>query len=125
MKTIIMIVTVLLFTGCATGKVDSIAGDDLLHQQKAKNPPTVVDVRSSAEYESGHIPDAIHMPWWSVFYRHCDIPSDYDEPFIVYCENGPRSKAAKFGLWMMGYRKIFYLEGDLSAWKRDNLPIEK
>ena len=89
------------------------------------NAPTIVDVRTESEYESGHVPGAIHLPFYSVWTRHDDIKGSSKDRVVVYCEHGPRAGLAKFGLWTMGFENIVYLEGHMSGWKEQKLPMEK
>lgn len=121
----VMLAAALLLTGCAAGNSNSISKFELFHQIQSDSPPTIVDVRSSMEYEAGHIPGAINIPWWSVLSRHCNVPSAHEEPLIIYCKHGTRAKLAKLGLNMFGFQEIFYLEGHMPSWEQENLPVEK
>ena len=85
---------------------------------------TIVDVRSSGEYESGHVPGAIHIPYWAMLTRHSEIPTGHDEPVVIYCEHGPRAKLAKLFLKMAGFDQVVYLTGHMSSWRKAGLPVE-
>jgi rhodanese-related sulfurtransferase len=115
----------LFLISCAAGKSDIITKNELTDQIQSGAPPTVVDVRSSDEYTEGHIPGAIHIPYWAVFTRHSKIPSTHEEPLVIYCEHGPRAKLAKLAFRIVGFQEIRYLEGHMSSWKAENLSIEK
>jgi len=121
----VMLAASLFSTSCAAGKRDMISKLELTDQIKSGSPPTIVDVRSSDEYEAGHIPGAIHIPWWAVFTRNSKIPSTHEEPLVIYCEHGPRAKLAKLAFRIVGFQEILYLEGHMSSWKEANLQIEK
>jgi len=94
----------------------------LIRQDKA---PVIVDVRSGFEYRSGHVPGAIHVPFWSVLTTDKLDTIDKNQRIVVYCEHGPRAGMAKFGLWMTGFEHIDYLAGHMMAWKKAGLPMEK
>ncbi|MFZ5570076.1 MAG: rhodanese-like domain-containing protein [Thermodesulfobacteriota bacterium] len=113
-----------LTTGCATGAPGEIPGPILLERIRAGNPPVIVDVRSAAEYEAGHIPGAISIPFWAVLSRYDRVPATPDQPIVIYCEHGPRAVLAKPAFRLVGFREILYLEGDMQAWKTGNLPLE-
>ena len=99
--------------------------DQLLEKIQKHTAPAIVDVRSTSEYQSGHVPGALHLPFYSLWSRHTEIKGTTEDPIILYCEHGPRAGIAKFALWTLGYTNIGYLDGHMSGWKEHNLPIEK
>ena len=115
----------LLLSACAGNGNSHVSPDELLTSMNSGNAPTIVDVRTESEYESGHVPGAIHLPFYSVWTRHDDIKGSSKDRVVVYCEHGPRAGLAKFGLWTMGFENIVYLEGHMSGWKEQKLPMEK
>lgn len=114
----------LLFAGCSSMKTH-LSQAELLSMMESDSAPTIIDVRSKMEYESGHLPGAIHIPFWMAYYLKDRIPTGPEEPLLLYCEHGPRAGVAKFGLTLAGFKKIFYLEGHMISWKKAKLPIEK
>lgn len=53
----------------------------------------VVDVRTKAEYESGHIPGSRHIPLTELSSKIAEIKS-WDKPIITCCASGVRSASA-------------------------------
>jgi len=102
-----------------------MTGKDLAKRLKTKTPPCVVDVRSIFEFRSGHIPGAIHSPFWRILFRMAGLPQDKQSLVIVTCEHGPRAQMAKSLLSFTGYKRVDLLEGHMSAWRRAGLPLEK
>ena len=49
---------------------------------KSRNP-VIVDVRSRAEYERAHIPDALSIPLAEIQTRFHELPRDVE--IITYC----------------------------------------
>jgi len=97
-----------------------------LHQlMTSKKAPTVVDVRSGIEFRSGHIPGAIHAPGLKILLRTAPLPTDKNGPLVVTCEHGPRAQLALALLGWLGYRNTVLLEGHMSNWRRERLPLEK
>lgn len=121
---IILLVLSVFLLGCSGSGANNITGDKLAEQTGSDAPLTIVDVRSSDEYNSGHVPGAIHIPYWSVFTRHSSIPSAPDEPVIIYCEHGPRATLAKLGLRIVGFTQVVYLTGHMTSWRKAGLPVE-
>lgn len=101
-----------------------MAPDGVLASISAGTAPVVVDVRTRREYDSGHVPGAIHIPFYSLLARQDEIPGSRDEPVVVYCEHGPRAGVAKLALRLAGFKDVRYLDGHMSGWKERRLPTE-
>ncbi len=112
-------------TACATGSTPShLPPDALLASIGAGTAPVVVDVRTRREYDSGHVPGAIHIPFYTLLVRQDEIPSSREAPVVVYCEHGPRAGVAKLALRLAGFKDVRYLDGHMSGWKERGLPTE-
>jgi rhodanese-related sulfurtransferase len=101
-----------------------ITAADLNELIKTGRTPVIVDVRSSREYKAGHVPGAIHLPFWLAFARADDIDAPKDELVVVYCAHGPRAGIGKAALSLEGYTQIRYLQGHMSGWYKAELPVE-
>lgn len=98
---------------------------ELIKRMKTENPPIVVDVRSGAEYNSGHIPGAVHVPGWKILLRLGDLPADKSRELVVTCEIGPRAQLAMGMLHTVGYKNVTLLDGHMSRWRQSGLPLQK
>lgn len=108
----------------AAGCADHVSRTELLERIRAGDAPVIVDVRSQGEYREAHVPGALHVPFYSVAGRADELPASGDEPVVVYCEHGPRAGLARAGLWLAGVGPVVYLEGHMSMWKEEGLPVE-
>ena len=62
----------------------------------------IIDVRTKTEWDEGHHPEAIHLP-----YEHIgEYKGDKDKSIIVYCTTGRRATIAKQKLEETGYTKV-------------------
>lgn len=93
---------------------------------KADNTPfLLIDVRSEKEFADGHVPQAINIPLDKIA-AHPDILNiSKDMPIILYCRSGYRANKAGNILWQNGYTNLRHLKGDMLAWEKSGLPIEK
>jgi len=82
---------------------------------------TVVDVRSAAEWATGHLPGAIHIPLGYLTRRASEIPAG--RPVVVQCQSGGRSAIAASLLERAGLRNIANLSGGITAWAAAGLPL--
>jgi rhodanese-related sulfurtransferase len=85
----------------------------------------LVDVRSQAEFDSGHILDARHLPQEQVAQAAETLKRFKDKVVITCCESGMRSGAAARVLTTQGFTKVVNLRGGLQAWRTESLPLVK
>jgi adenylyltransferase/sulfurtransferase len=71
----------------------------------------LVDVRTLAEFEVGHLPGAIHGPLDDILQDKFSPPPDRD--IVFYCQAGNRSRACLQHLLQSGHTRIFHLVGGL------------
>jgi rhodanese-related sulfurtransferase len=109
---------------CSFASSPAISGESLARQIASDDAPVVLDVRSDSEYEAGHVPGAIHLPFQSVASRHEELSIDKDRTVVVYCAHGPRAAWAGRALRKAGYTDIVYLAGHMSAWEGAGRPLE-
>ena len=76
----------------------------------------LLDIRSTKEYEAGHIPGAVHVPLSDIGDKVKKLKKDKE--LVVYCNNGSRSIWAIKRLMGMGYKNLYNLKGGYDAWKR-------
>ena len=62
---------------------------------------TVIDVRSEAEWNTGHLEGALHIEWQDILQISPDISKD--EQIYLYCRSGNRSEKATKILLEAGY----------------------
>ena len=85
----------------------------------------VLDVRDDAEFASGHITDAKHIPLAQLDARVGEIRKFKDKPILVYCQSGVRSSKACDILRKHEFSKVHNLQGGLAAWIQAKLPVVK
>ncbi|MCX7819579.1 MAG: FAD-dependent oxidoreductase [Kiritimatiellae bacterium] len=75
----------------------------------------ILDVRSPAEFESGHIPGARNLPLGELRRRLGEL--DRDQPVRLYCKVGFRSYLAYRVLVQSGFRDVATLAGGLTTFR--------
>jgi len=66
----------------------------------------VVDVRTTAEWNTGHYPSAIHIPASKLSETNLISPADH---ILLYCNTGTRARKAAEKLQAMGYKNVHYI----------------
>lgn len=85
----------------------------------------VLDVREDAEFATGHIPEARHIPLGQLAARTSELDAWKDKPVVVNCQSGMRSANACSLLRKQGFNKVFNLSGGFAAWQAAKLPATK
>ncbi|HEX4995118.1 MAG TPA: rhodanese-like domain-containing protein [Methylomirabilota bacterium] len=112
--------------GCASASTpDRVTPEALLASIGAGTAPVIVDVRTRREYEAGHVPGALHVPFYTLLVRQDDIPGPRERVVVVYCEHGPRAGVARFALRLSGFTDVRYLDGHMSGWKERGLLLSR
>lgn len=93
--------------------VDADRAELLISQQAL-----VLDVREPAEFQLGHLPNAVNVPRGVLEFKvgnHPDL-SDSERNILLYCKNGGRSTLAAFTLKQMGFTQVEMLIGGFDGW---------
>lgn len=86
-------------------------------QQKMKAPDAVIlDVRSSAEFSSGHIPGAKNIDVMSGAFASNIANLDKSKTYLVYCRSGARSARACGMMEKAGHTQVFNLASGIMGW---------
>ena len=108
----------LLRPGQEVGAVEAV---QLINRRDA----VVIDVRDAAEYKSGHITNARHIPEGEIDSRMKELEKVKSKPIIVSCARGNRSLNVANRLRKLGFAEVFSLRGGIAAWQAASMPLEK
>jgi len=82
-----------------------------------------VDVRSSAQFEKGHILDARNIPQGELEQQQAALEKLQDRGILLYCDTGSSAPKAAQKLQSLGLKGVKTLRGGLNAWRAENLPV--
>lgn len=120
-KTIFIAIISLFFQACDSQetKLRPIEFSKKLNEFSTKN---LVDVRTKAEFDEGHIDFAENIDWNGEDFE--DFISRYNRnaPLFLYCLSGGRSSNAAKKARSLGFKKVYELDGGMMAWRSANLP---
>ncbi len=93
----------------------------LLNHEKA----LLLDLRTNADYASGHILNARNIPAAELENRQKELQKHKSAP-IILCSSRD-SEGAKAGriLKFAGFEKVYSLKGGLEAWRNASLPVTR
>jgi rhodanese-related sulfurtransferase len=78
-------------------------------RQFLKQGALVIDVRSAAEFQSGHLPRAVNLPLDELRAGIAQHAPDKGQVLLLHCLSGTRSAMARQRLKRMGYTQVFNL----------------
>lgn len=73
--------------------------------QLVKNGAVIIDVRTKAEYQQGHIKNSMNIPLNNLSNHYSKLKKD--QPIITCCASGMRSAQAKNILQANGFTQVF------------------
>ncbi len=89
-----------------------------------KGKAVLVDVRTPAEYASGHIAGSVNIDWTASDYEARFATLDPKKPVLLYCHSGGRSEQAKEYLEEKGFA-VKHLTTGFMGWKKAGYAVEK
>lgn len=84
----------------------------------------VLDVRPKKEFDTGHIVDALNVPYEKLVSRINELEKYRDKTLIVVDSIGQHAGAASLELKKAGF-EVARLSGGIVGWRGDNLPVVK
>ena len=112
-KLIFIILAMMLLTACGQNRENNreAAYVNITAQQAKEIMDTetgyvILDTRTQEEYDEGHIPGAILIPYDEILQKAEGVLADKDQLILVYCRSGRRSKLAAEDLVKLGYTNI-------------------
>ena len=76
----------------------------------------VIDVRTQDEFDAGHIPGAISIPYEEVASKAPRMIRNKEAKIFVNCSSGFRSRIASLTLNKLGYTNVFDI-GSIREWR--------
>ncbi len=83
----------------------------------------IVDVRSAAEFSSGHLPQARHFDIAELAAKAPTLNKNKKTPLVLVCQTGQRAQKAQTLLSAAGYAEVRVLFGGLNAWRKAGMPV--
>ena len=109
--------------GRPVSRLEQIDPDQLAARLEADDELVVLDVRDASEFSSGHIPEAVHMPYGEIGERAGEL--SVERPIATVCSGGKRSGLAASLLQREGFKQVIHVgKGGVGTWKRAGHPID-
>jgi len=120
------------YTPCDSTTVpdcDSLVSLEQAYALFLKGGAIFVDTREEEEYDEGHIPGAINLPFefWDDYWQYVEPELDPEKEIIAYC-GGFDCELSLFAareLKYLGYEKSYIFFGGWPQWVEAGLPAEE
>ncbi|MCX7729361.1 MAG: rhodanese-like domain-containing protein [Bacteroidia bacterium] len=119
-----LILTSALLVACAqNANFKTVSPQEFQTLMSEKNT-IVLDVRTPEEVSEGKISNAVNIDFYSNTFEQEVSKLDKTKTILVYCRSGKRSASAAEVLTKKGF-KVINLQGGISNWQAQGLPISK
>ncbi len=131
---LLVIMGAALASGCAsktevqTQKIEDITAQEAfeLIQENKNNPDfIIVDVRTPAEYDEGHIENALNVDFNSGSFESEIGKLDRIKKYLIYCRSGTRSRGALAVMVELDFEEIYHLYEGILGWDKGGYPTIK
>ena len=93
-------------------------------QDNANNPDfMIIDVRSEREFSGDHIKNAVLIPKNSPDIEKHLANLDKDKTYLLYCLFGGRSSSMADKMKILGFEKVYNLDGGIKSWKNEGFEV--
>lgn len=115
----LMLLWPLIARRSAGASVNHVGATRLINDHNA----TIIDIRPSAEFESGHLVNSKNIPQDDVEKRMGEL--NKEKPVIVVGDVAQKAAKTATQLRASGFKEVFLLDGGVRAWKEAGLPLVK
>ncbi len=106
---------------------DKVKNVDDLHAkwqevQEGKSKAVIIDIRTEAEFDAGHIQDSNNLDSGHVYTLPKKI-EDADAEIWVICRSKNRAIYFVSSLYKYGYKNVFLVEDGIEGWAKKSYPL--
>ena len=127
MKKVLSLLGAIFIISC--GNTNSQIIENIVAQQFQKlikkGDGIIIDVRTSQEFNSGHIKDATNIDFYADDFIDKLKIVRKDIPIYVYCRSGGRSSSSASKMEKLGFTKVYNLLGGIGSWDSANYKTVK
>lgn len=76
----------------------------------------LLDIRTSAEVESAHLPGATMLDFYAPSFRDDLALLDRDATYLIYCRTGNRTGQTRTVMADLGFTQVYDLDGGITQW---------
>ncbi len=94
-----------------------------LIQENMNNPDFIIlDVRTPAEYASGHIENAVNLDYYEDDFEATLNTFDRNKTYLIYCRTASRSASVMKIMQRLEFTEAYNMLGGINAWTAAGFP---
>ena len=90
-----------------------------------KESACLVDVRPKSEFDAGAIAGSVNIPFEELENRSDELLKEKENPIVLICKMGRNAALAGEKMQAYGYKETHVLQGGISTWQQEGLPLVK
>lgn len=83
----------------------------------------LLDIRTPAEVEAGHISGAATLDFYNATFRDDLAALDHDLTYLIYCRSGNRTGQAYSMMEGLGFEQVYDMGGGITQWIAADYPV--
>ena len=100
-------------------KIENIKAMEAAKLLKENPNMMVLDIRTSSEFSSGHIPASINIDYKAENFEWELKKLDLSKPYLMHCRSGRRSSLALDTFRKLGFSHIIHIADGILGWEED------
>jgi thioredoxin len=104
------------FSSCQNKSSYQLNVDDFQKKLALASNAMVIDVRTTDEFDGGHLSDAKNIDWNGSSFEAEIQKLDKSKSYYVYCLAGSRSASAANKMRSLGFKEVYEMQGGIMAW---------
>lgn len=131
---LIGIISIILFSGYVAGAAADVGFGQALSATQARelisthqndNNFVILDVRTPAEFASGHIAGAVLLDYYDKGFTEAFAKLDKTKTYLIYCRSGNRSGKTLDLASKYGFTKMYHIGRGVRDWLSNGYPLVK
>ena len=103
--------------------ITAVEASALIQKNLENTDFKIIDVRTSAEYNAGHISNSQMIDYYADDFLTRLNELDKNKTFLIYCRSGNRSGKTLPVMEKIGFKKIYNILGGVKSWVSYQLPL--
>ena len=107
----------------AIENISAKAATALIENHRSDPDFIILDIRTPAEFQAGHISGAVMLDFYSKSFASDFKALDRGKTYLIYCRSGNRSGQLMRAISDLGFKKIYNMESGLKDWLRQGYKL--